>query len=450
MSQPRPKSNFIQTLLIVAVVFLGMQLFFPKPQAPTGGATDTKTALATAMAAYDKAKAEYDAVQLAPRKDAVKEASARQALTKAAEDVIHLAPTRAHELRAMPKDSGLAEARVLELKAASMNLALAKELHDFNKVLAAYNEFHRLASEAPDSDVGRQAKLGVEDATAAGNDISRNHNNGPTHVGYSIIDGLVNLFGGERAAGFSYWFTAIVMAVAVRGLIWPLATKQMVGFKRMALLQPMMAELKEKYQGPELQQRTMRLYAKYGINPLAGCWPMLIQMPIFLWVFYSMRTYQFEFHKGTFLWVNQSLAAKYPGIIAPNLGEKDVPLVLIYGISMVATSLLSVNDPSTAKQARITGVAIGILFTVMMLFWSFPSAFILYWIMLNVLATIQSVMISRSPIPPLVERPDHEIGKGGMFGGLVPSNGPSGNGAPKTEIKTGAPVVHKPKRRKKK
>jgi membrane protein insertase Oxa1/YidC/SpoIIIJ len=96
------------------------------------------------------------------------------------------------------------------------------------------------------------------------------------------------------------------------------------------------------------------------------------------------------------------------------------------------------------------GIVMGVGFTLMFLtILPFPSAFILYWIGLNIISTIQSVMISRSAIPPLVARSDEEIEKGskGMFAGLVPKDGPSanGNGAPKSEVKTGAPVLHKPK-----
>lgn len=424
MSKPTRKSNFLQTMLLFAVIYLGILMIFKPGQ--QANQVDPKVA-------YDKAIA-----------------------SKNPEDISKAAANYANQLRSSKvKDpvqaaKNLELARKLQFDAAVLqkNEAVAKK--DFYKGLAAYNEFQKLSLEAPDTEIGKQAAAEMKDTAAKTNVIARN-SGGPTQFGYSLIDGLVKVFGKDRAPGFSYWFAAVVMAIAVRAIVWPLAHKQMMGFKRMALLQPMIKELQEKYQGPELQQRTMKLYQKYGINPLAGCWPLLIQMPFFLWVFYSMKTYQFEFAKGTFLWVNPDTAAKFPGNIGANLGDRDVPLVILYGISMIATTIFAVNDPTTAKQARITGLIMAVVFTVLMLFWSFPSAFIIYWIVLNILATYQSVRISKLSIPPLVERPDSEIKKG-LFAGLVPSQGPAPNGtngAPKTEVKTGAPVLHKPKKKKK-
>jgi YidC/Oxa1 family membrane protein insertase len=225
-----------------------------------------------------------------------------------------------------------------------------------------------------------------------------------------------------------------------------------MGFKRMALLQPMIKELQEKYQGAELQSRMMKLYAKYGINPLAGCWPALVQLPFFFWVFYCMNAYRFEFQSGFFLWVNPETAKMMPGILAPNLGERDIPLVILYGISMIVSTMVTPVDPQNAKQTRMIGIIMAVAFTGIMLmpFAPFPSAFVVYWIGINVLSTAQSIYLSRRPIPPLVEIPESERKKGGMFGGLTPTDGPAKNGNDvKPREKTGAPKLHKPKKKKK-
>ncbi|MER3465793.1 MAG: hypothetical protein C4340_00840, partial [Armatimonadota bacterium] len=131
----------------------------------------------------------------------------------------------------------------------------------------------------------------------------------------------------------------------------------------------MMKELQAQYQGAELNQRVMKLYAKYGINPLAGCWPMLVQIPFFLWVFWSMRAFQFQYMNGTFFWVNPDMAAKYPGIIAPNLGERDVPLIIVYALSMVLSTQFTVSSPENARQQKIIGFVLAALFPVMFIFW---------------------------------------------------------------------------------
>ncbi|MBA3725944.1 MAG: membrane protein insertase YidC [Armatimonadetes bacterium] len=409
--QPTRKSNFLQMMLIFAVVYLGYMLFFGSKQAeqaPVGDVEKTYT-------------------------DAAKKNDGKK--------VLELGPAYVKQLRKDGSGASLQKAREVELAVGVEIQKEAAKTQNFNQAVLAHTQFEKIYTEAPDSAIGARGKAEMAKTSEIGKKI------GSQTIGYRFVDFIVNLFGGERAPGFSYWFAALFLAIIVRALVWPLARKQMIGFKRMALLQPMIKELQAKYQGPELQQRTMKLYQRYGINPLASCLPMLVQMPFFLWVFWGMSHYRFDFHKGTFLWINEQAAASFPGIFAPNLGERDVPLVVLYGLSMIATTMLSVSDPQTAKQSRIIGIVTGVFFTILFLtVLRFPSAFILYWIGLNILSTIQSVMINRSPIPPLVERPDG--GKGGMFAGMIPKDGPTANvnnGAPKLEQKTGAPVLHKPK-----
>lgn len=412
--QPTKKSSFIQAMLFAAVIFLGWNLFFGNKQNQQAPQQDVTKTYADAVEKKNGAK------------------------------IIELGPQYSKQLRADGKGDSLAKAQQVDLDVAIEIRQEAEKQDNFNQAVLAYTKLENLYRETPQSEIGARAKAEMDTTSAVGRKI------GSHTVGYQFVDFVVNLFGGNRAPGFSYWFSALFLAIVVRAIVWPLATRQMVGFKRMALLQPMIKELQEKYQGAELQQRTMKLYQRYGINPLASCLPTLIQMPFFLWVFWAMSHYRFDFHQGTFLWINAASAQAYPGIFAPNLGERDVPLVVLYGLSMIASTMLSVTDPSSRNQTRIMGIVMGVGFTLMFLtILPFPSAFILYWIGLNIISTIQSVMISRSAIPPLVARSDEEIEKGGkgMFAGLVPKDGPSanGNGAPKSEVKTGAPVLHKPK-----
>jgi YidC/Oxa1 family membrane protein insertase len=258
--------------------------------------------------------------------------------------------------------------------------------------------------------------------------------------GYQVVDALVRATGSQPA--FSYAFAALLMAICVRGVIWKLAQKQLMWSRQMSQLTPLTNELKEKYTGQELQVKIMELYKEYGMNPMQGCLPMFIQMPLFLLIYQAMLHYRFEFQKGTFLWVGSSLVNHFPGIVAKNLGERDYPLIVIYGISMIITTLLTpVSDPSNAKQQRMMGLSMSVMFAIMMFFWPIPSAFVLYWIFTNILATSQSLRAYRLPLPPLVK-----VNAPG--GGVYPTNG-----KPLTAERyksTGTPKVHKPKRAKKK
>lgn len=262
--------------------------------------------------------------------------------------------------------------------------------------------------------------------------------------GYSIIDFLVGITG--RQPGFSYAFAALLLAIVVRAIVWPLTQKQLMFSRQMQQLLPLINELKEKYKGnqAELQVKTMELYKTYGINPMAGCFPALLQMPLFLFVYQCMVHYRFEFRNGVFLWITPSVAANTNGITAPNLGEMDYPLLVIYGVSMVISTLLSpISDPTQAKQQRLMGVGVSVFVTIMMFFWPLPSAFVLYWICTNLLSTFQSLRAYRLPVAPLVKV---NAPNGAVFPGAV-TNGASNGHVGELFKKTGTPKTQKPKKK---
>lgn len=217
--------------------------------------------------------------------------------------------------------------------------------------------------------------------------------------GYQVIDFLVHLTGAIPT--FSYWFAAFLLALCVRTIVYPLTQKQLLWGRQMAQLQPLAKEIKEKYKdASEQQMKTMALYQEYGLNPYAGCLPAVVQLPLFLTVYQFMLHYRFEFQKGAFLWIHPGAT----GIFAPNLGLQDQVLIVIYGITMVISTLLTpVSDPSQAPQQRLMGVGIAVVFAGSMFMGAFPvaSAFVLYWTFTNLLATAQSLRAYRMPLPPL-------------------------------------------------
>lgn len=278
--------------------------------------------------------------------------------------------------------------------------------------------------------------------------------------GYQFVDFLVHLSG--AVPGLSYWLAALILAFFVRGLVFPIAQRQMMWSRQMQQLTPLINEIKEQYKGrtdpasqTEMNQRTMALYKEYGMNPLAGCAPALLQMPLFLLIYDSMLNYRFEFQRGTFLWINPHTSALTHGFLARNLGEKDYVLIVIYGISMVTTAMLApVSDPSNMKQQRLMGICASGFFGILMFFWPVPSAFVLYWIFTNTMATAQSFRAYRLPLPPLVKK---NAPNGGMFPTGGNMLGPTKEGSPGAAFNgklngkpksTGAPKIHKPKKKK--
>ncbi|MCE2938964.1 MAG: YidC/Oxa1 family membrane protein insertase [Armatimonadota bacterium] len=252
--------------------------------------------------------------------------------------------------------------------------------------------------------------------------------------GWQLIDVLVKATG--SIPSFSYAFAAFLLALVVRGIIWPLAHKQYQWGRQMAQLSPRIKEIQDKYKDKKtgqvkdpqaFQMETMAIYKQYGINPMAGCWPALIQMPLFLAVYQCMWKYKFEFTKGSFLWVHPG-ADKFLGIpMGANLGEPDFILIFLYGVSMVVTTLLQpVTDSGQTPpiriagkeipQQRFIGLLIAVVFSVTMFFWpGLPSAFVLYWIFTNILSTVQSLIEYRLPLAELV--PVQSVKGGALPGG---------------------------------
>jgi len=298
--------------------------------------------------------------------------------------------------------------------------------------------------------------------------------------GYQLVDFLVHLTGAQPS--FSYAFAALILAIFVRILVWPLSQKQFMFGRYMSQLAPLSNEIKAQYKDdPQMQQRkVMELYSEYGINPVAGCLPGLVQIPLFWTVYQCMQLYQFSFVNGQFLWVNPETSRATHGFLAPNLGVLDPILIIVYGILMVVSSLLMpVSDPSQLKQQRIMSIGFGVMVTVSMFLGLFPvpGAFVLYWIFLQILSSLQALRAYRMPVPPLQKV---NTAAGGVYPGANTFGGkwakkmqdmmlaaeaqkatgqaPPASGKPASNgqvikvdpgnVRTGAPAKHKPKKRK--
>src|SRR5439155_2562801 len=89
----------------------------------------------------------------------------------------------------------------------------------------------------------------------------------------------------------SYGFAIIAITIAVKILFWPIQAKSIRSMKEMQKFQPQLAKLKEKFKDDpqRLNQETMKMYKEHGINPLAGCLPMMVQMPVLIALYYMLR-----------------------------------------------------------------------------------------------------------------------------------------------------------------
>jgi YidC/Oxa1 family membrane protein insertase len=216
---------------------------------------------------------------------------------------------------------------------------------------------------------------------------------------YKVIDTLVALTG--RNPKYSYFLALLIITVVFKVITTPLSNVQFKSMKEMQKIQPLVRELQEKYKGDQQQigAKTMELYKEHGVNPFAGCLPVIVQFPV-LWLLYVMvRLYQVQFAHGEFLWIGSSLAHKFPGIVGANLALPDVALVIIYIISMIISQKIAIVDPSQAEQQKIMMWTMPIVFGY--IFWKFPSAFMLYWLLFNILSTAQQYAIMKGPQTPV-------------------------------------------------
>ena len=216
---------------------------------------------------------------------------------------------------------------------------------------------------------------------------------------------LINLFHGW----FGNWGVAIIcMTIVVRALIWPLHKKSYLAMKRMSLVQPEMAKLKEKYPDDpqKVNMEMMKLYQKYGINPASGCVPMLIQIPIFF-AFYRVLQYSAELRGQPFcLWMTD---LSLPDTVGHLFGIPINILPLIMAVTMIVQ--MRMTPQAGERSQRIIMNLMPLMF--FLFCYNFASALALYWTTQNLISIGQTALIRRLPMPVLA--PSQKKKKPGFF-----------------------------------
>jgi len=198
----------------------------------------------------------------------------------------------------------------------------------------------------------------------------------------------------------NYGVAIILISVLTRLPFIPLMNKSQASMKAMQSLNPKMQELKKKYKddAQRLQAETMKLYKEAGVNPMAGCMPMLLQIPVFF-ALYKVLLVSIELRQASFvLWLQDlsapdTLFGHFPESI-PLLGGSALGILpLLMGISMWLQQRLTPNpstmDPNQAKIMKFLPV----IFTFM--FFNLSSGLVLYWTVGNVLSIVQQLITNR-------------------------------------------------------
>jgi YidC/Oxa1 family membrane protein insertase len=193
----------------------------------------------------------------------------------------------------------------------------------------------------------------------------------------------------------NYGVAIILLTIFIKILFWPLTQKSFKSMQAMKKIQPKIAQVREKYKDDreKLNQELMGLYKTYKVNPMGGCLPMVLQIPVFIALYRMLNTAVELRHEPFMLWINDLTAPDrlHIGIDIPYLGGIPV-LTLLMGISMFAQQKMtpSSGDP---RQEQIM-LLMPVIFTVF--FINFPAGLVLYWLVNNILSIVQQYWINRS------------------------------------------------------
>ena len=197
----------------------------------------------------------------------------------------------------------------------------------------------------------------------------------------------------------NYGWVLILFAVAIKILVYPLTHKSYESMGKMQALQPKIAVLREKYKNDNqrLSQATMKLYKDEGVNPLGGCLPMLLQMPIFFALYRLF--YNIELRQAPWmLWIDD--LSRPDEIMVAGFGLHVLPLLM--AASMFVQQKMTMKDP---KQAMLVYMMPAFL---LFIFWSLPSGLVLYWTFFNILQIGQQLLVNRYRLAPQTPAPQSQ------------------------------------------
>ena len=197
----------------------------------------------------------------------------------------------------------------------------------------------------------------------------------------------------HQTLGAPWWLAIVLLTVIVRSLLFPLTVKQVRSMRAMQDLKPHMDRVRAQFKdNPQRQREEMaKVYQDQGVNPLGGCLPILVQMPIFIGIFYVIRQFggyslgdrtvppQYpSFHEGGILWF-QNLSNADPTYLLP----------IISAVTMLAATEITAKNIDPQQRWLMRLLPIG--FTIFLL--NFPAGLFMYWITSNLVTLAQNFVI---------------------------------------------------------
>ena len=179
----------------------------------------------------------------------------------------------------------------------------------------------------------------------------------------------------------SYGIAIIILTIVIKVLLLPFALKQIKSMKGMQEIQPKVAALQKKYKNDraKLSIEMQKLYREHNISPLAGCLPLLIQMPFLVSIFSALQGFQYDSAHASFLWLS-SLASKDPTYVLP----------ILSAVSTWALSAQTAPKNAEGPQKMMTyfmPLFIGYISI------NFPSGLVIYWVVSNLFQLVQQTIV---------------------------------------------------------
>ncbi len=217
---------------------------------------------------------------------------------------------------------------------------------------------------------------------------------------------------------FHNWGVAIIcVTIAIKILFWPLTMISTRSMKQMQALAPKMNVIKEKYKDDpkKVNEETMKLYRDYRVNPLAGCLPMLVQIPIFF-AFYSMLRSSIELRGASFLWIHDlSLPDTIAFIPGTHMPINLMPLIM--AVTMIWQTKITPQAPNADPSMKMMMWFMPVTF--LFFCYNFSSGLSLYWTVQNLLTILQTWLTKDKPVEP--PQKTKRKGGGGGFSFSRPS-----------------------------
>ena len=205
----------------------------------------------------------------------------------------------------------------------------------------------------------------------------------------NIVQQVLNvLYGFTESIGIPNLGLAIVlMTIIIKLIMYPLTQKQIQSTKAMMEIQPKMKALQEKYKDDKqrLNMELANLYKNEGVNPLAGCLPLVIQMPIMIGIFYGIRDYDYAAHPEivtSFLWLKDFSLAD--------------PTYILPVLSALTTFIQTKQTMPAGGGAQNKMMAYFMPLFIGYISLTFPAGLVLYWVVMNIMQIAQQALMNKT------------------------------------------------------